>query len=246
MNNEFTEITVRGQICFDDRMLDMSAVIYVLDGQGRCLSVTEGPSWQTQYWYDSTGNLIREKRTSDGELLEKLYNYDTKGRAISEQSVEKPYWLPLQYQRSRDGRKVDIWVERRRRMYYRPDGRLKHKIIGWYTPQADEVFYKWDRDGKLKSIKQKVFFNEKSVVFIKAFSSTGRLLREDHVGGNTVVFSYLDDEFGNWIRQEGRTLSGRVVSRIDREMKYGTIGFDRPLGVNGIDDELMQINNWMR
>lgn len=248
MNNEFTEIIVREKMFFENSELNEFTTIYVLDGQGRCLLVSDGPSWETQYWYNAAGILIREKKQIETTFVDKMYKRDRDGRIIFEET--HTFNCPTHYQYyhwSRDYRNVDMCGEQRCRLYHRPDGRLKHKIIGWYTPEADEMFYKWDRDGILKSTKRKMFFADRRWLIIKEFSASGRLLRENHeTAGKIIIFTYQDDAFGNWILREGRTPDGRLTSRISREIKYGTTAFDRPLGVKDIEDEMMQINNWMR
>ena len=250
MNSEFTEITVREQMFFENSESNMFTTVYVLDGKGHCLLVSEGPSWETQYWYDAAGILIREKSMIEATFVDKVYKHDQDGRIIFEESRENQYNCPLhyrQYRWSRDYRRVDMWGEQRCRLYHRPDGRLKHKIIGWDTLQSDETFYKWDRDSVLKSTKRKMFFADKRWLIIKEFSPSGRLLRENHeTAGKMIVYTYQDDDSGNWILREGRSGDGRITSRISREIKYGDIAFDRPIGVNGIVDELLQLNNWMR
>ena len=156
MNDEFTEIIVREKMFFDNSELNEFTTVYVLDGQGRCLLVSDGPSWETQYWYDAAGILIREKKQIETTFVDKMYKRDREGRIIFEET--HTFNCPTHYRYyhwSRDYRKVDMWGEQRCRLYHRPDGRLKHKIIGWYTPEADEMFYKWDRDGILKSTKRK-------------------------------------------------------------------------------------------
>ena len=225
---------------------------FVLDECGRLLSEVRDDE-RILYEYDSQGRMTRELRHTPKGTAETSFKYDLQGRCLMEHVRDSRWESDIPHIWRRGGRMEETRGETRVRVYYRPDGPRKHRIIGWHTPTADEDYYKWYRDGRLKSILHKSgSYDEKwnptpgkwSIRF--AYDPSGRVLKEAHTAiDEEFDYLYQDDERGNWIRREARSGEQGTQLVVERTIWYGLTGFDR--GIDLIRDTLglTQLTKWM-
>lgn len=255
LGHDVTTISTSMSFCFEEKDDDAGLAkafeaFYVLDDRGRCLSKTTDCS-RVQYWYDSAGRVERRETVQDGALTVMSVEYDGDGYPVLERLEEGGYETVVEHLWSSGRRKEDIRREDRVRYYYRPDGRIKHMIKGWYPPYLEESFYKWDGSGDLKGIRSKCYFEDKELNFYFHFSPSGKLEYLDDTGVK-VRYAYQYDPSGNWIRREARTMDDMnlMVALVERTIKYGKKGFSRPISPE-LDMEFclgddLQLNDWMK
>ena len=222
---DLTTVLVKKWLNIDrevDEASDAAEVFYVLDEHGRCLSRTNDYG-RTLFWYDASGHIAR---IEDINIAVRSFEYDGDGYPVRERIEDGEYESVRDYKWSRDRRKVEIWGDDRVRFYYRPDGRMKHRIKGWYPPEMDETFYKWDGRGNLIGVRSIHNYEGQTYEYNNRYSSSGRLEYWD-VLGERISYAYVDDPCGNWVRMEGRKPDGRMVVLAERTIRYGNKGFSR-------------------
>lgn len=243
---DLTSVLIRKWFYIDGKVDEpafVDTVFYILDEHGRCLSKTYDGE-RLMFWYDAVGHVTQiEKKCVNVRSFE----YDGDGYPVRQRIDEAGNESVIGYRWSRDRRKVDIWSDDRVRLYYRPDGRIKHMIKGWYPPFINEVFYKWDCQGNLTGVKTVVNAEDETLTFYDCYSPTGRREYMNSIESG-VSFVYQNDHWGNWIHQEGRTPDGNIAICVERTIRYGTKGFSRrtaPDFDGRIEDDI-QLIDWTK
>ena len=249
--HDLTVLDVKLRWSFPDGDGMTGRAFFILDEHGRLLTEIRDDD-RILYEYDSRGRVVRELWHAPTGTTETTFEYDLEDRCLLEHVREGRWDSDIPHAWRRGGRIEESRGEDRVRVYYRPDGLRKHRIIGWYGPTATEEHYKWYRDGHLKSLLNKlVIFNDGGIpaskkYFIRlGYDPAGRVLKETHTAvGEDFEYLYQDDEQGNWIMREARSTDGTQLV-VERTIWYGMSGFDR--GIDLIRDArgLSQLTKWM-
>ena len=224
---------------------------FVLDEGGRLISEVRDDN-RILYEYDSRGRVARELWHAPEGTTETTFEYDLEDRCLMEHFSDIRWESDIPHVWRRAGRMEESRIGDRVRVYYRPDGLRKHRIIGWYGPAADEDFYKWDRDGQLKSLLRKYACSHvdgepapgKWSIRL-SYDSAGRVLKETHTAiHEDFDYLYQDDERGNWIRREARSGDQGTQLVVERTIWYGLSGFDRGIDLIRDTQGLSQLSKW--
>ena len=224
---------------------------FVLDECGRLLSEVRDDK-RILYEYDSRGRVIRARCHAPDGTTDITFEYDLEDRCLMEHVHDSRWDSDIPHVWSRGDRMEEMGGEARVRVYYRPDGLRKHRIIGWHTPTAEEDFYKWYRDGRLKSLLRKCASSPvdgdpasgKWCIRL-SYDPAGRVLKETHTAiDEEFDYLYQDDEKGNWIRREARSGEDGTQLVVERTIWYGLSGFDRGIDLIRDTNGLTQLTNW--
>ena len=251
LGHDLTTLDVMQRWCFSDGGGMTCRSFFVLDERGRLLSEVRDDE-RILYEYDSRGRVIQELRHTSRGTKETTFEYDLEDRCLMEHIREGRWDSDIPHVWRRGGRMEESRWGDRVRIYYRPDGLRKHRIIGWYGPTADEEFYKWYRDGHLKSLlRRSGSYNENwnpasgKWSIRLGYNPAGRVLKETHTAiDEDFDYLYQDDEKGNWIRREARSGEHGTLIIVERSIWYGLSGFDRGIDLIRDTQGLSQLTKW--
>ena len=249
--HDLTIIDVTQRWIFPDGGGMTGRSFFVLDERGRLLSEVRDDD-RISYEYDSRGRVARELWHAPKGTTETSFEYDLEDRCLMEHVSDSRWESDIPHVWRRGDRMEESRGETRVRVYYRPDGLRKHRIIGWHTPTADEELYKWYRDGQLKSLLRKCAcsHDDGSPVPRKwsirlGYAPSGRVLKETHAAiDEDFDYLYQDDERGNWIRREARSGEQGTQLVVERTIWYGLSGFDRGIDLIRDTQGLSQLTKW--
>ena len=224
---------------------------FVLDERGRLLSEVRDDD-RILYEYDSRGRVARELWHARKGTTETTFEYDLEDRCLKEHLREGQWDSVIPHVWRRGGRMEESRAGDRVRVYNRPDGLCKHRIIGWHTPTAEEEFYKWYSGGRLKSLLRKCAPSHvdgdpapRKWSIRLGYDPSGRVLKETHTAiDEEFDYLYQDDERGNWIRREARSGEHGTQLVVERTIWYGLSGFDRGIDLIRDTQGLSQLTKW--
>ena len=251
LGHDLTALDVKQRWISPDGGGMTSRSFFVLDERGSLLSEVRDDD-RILYEYDSRGRVDRELWYAPRGMTETSFEYDLEDRCLMEHIRDSRWESDIPHVWRRGGRMQETRAGDRIRVYYRPDGLSKHRIIGWHTPTADEDFYKWYRDGHLKSLlrKSRSYDENRNPTPGKwdirlGFDPSGRVLKEMHTAiDEEFVYLYQDDERGNWIRREAHSGEHGTLIVVERTIWYGLSGFNRGIDLIRDTHGLTQLTNW--
>lgn len=163
----------------------------------------DGSMRRTRFEYDDEGDYVGEVcMDGDGRIIYKrVDNWMKPGRVVSSESVweENTIFSFRRYLRKDE-----------RQAFIRGDGFF--------------CTFEYDEEGNLvceKLVYDAADVNEPARYSIRRYNKDGLLIGETDQNGVTSTREYEFDEYGNWIRVEGRIEDGPVSMMAVREIEYG-------------------------